>query len=219
LHRVLDFVLQYDLENGPLQEFRGAGIITESEFNLISSIPVNERLREAKRKYRLDVKGFRERLERNEYLSRLVEFMQQVTMAVGTIPGLMDSIDFKELMRSLSEAYGLNTDRIIIQNTPQDQAKEENVLLKVDRQVEVLPNDEHAAHLPMHYDALMQVQNESLINHIRNHVQLASQGGFPFPPVPPELEQLIYGMPIEEESGNEGIESAGQDAPEAAIIQ
>ena len=78
LTRVLDFVLQYDLENQPLQEFVAAGIIAESEFRMISAIPTHERLKEAKRRYRLDVRGFRERLERNEFLSRLSEYMQQI---------------------------------------------------------------------------------------------------------------------------------------------
>jgi hypothetical protein len=35
-----------------------------------------------------------------------------------------------------------------------------------------------------------------------SHIQVASQNGIPFPPVPPELEMLIYGPP-EEEIGNE----------------
>ena len=218
LGRVLDFVLQYDLENQPLQEFLNAGVIAESEFQMIQSIPVNERLREAKRKYRLSVKGFRERLERNEYLSRLVEFMQQTTMMVNTAPELRNSVDFKQLLKLLSEAYGLNSDKVITQNTPYDQAREENALLRIDRQVEVLPNDEHAAHLPMHYDVAMQAQTESVINHIRNHIQLASQGGVPFPPVPPELENLVYGAP-QEELGYESDQSGGAVMAPASTFQ
>ena len=214
LTRVLDFVLQYDLENQPLQEFVAAGIIAESEFRMISAIPTHERLKEAKRRYRLDVRGFRERLERNEFLSRLSEYMQQINMLVQISPEMKPSINFKKIIQMFSEAYGLSGDDILIQNSPYDEAREENAILRNDRQIEVMPNDEHAAHLPVHYDLAMQTQNEAIVNHIRNHIMNATQGQVGFPPVPPELEMLIYGPP----PGQEDQEGPQQGPPNAQSI-
>lgn len=206
LTRVLDFVLQYDLENGPLQEFVAAGIIAESEYRMISQIPRHERLKEAKRRYRLDVRGFRERLERNEFLSRLSEYMQQISMLIQIAPEMKNSLNFKKIIQMYSEAYGLSGDDILVQNSPYDAAREENHLLANDRQVEVIQNDEHAAHLPVHYDLAMQTQNEAIVNHIRNHIMNATQAQIGFPPVPPELEMLIYGPPpeVEQEGQSNG---------------
>ena len=226
LTRVLDFVLQYDLENQPLQEFVAAGIIAESEYRMISAIPTHERLKEAKRRYRLDVRGFRERLERNEFLSRLSEYMQQINMLVQISPEMKPSINFKKIIQMFSEAYGLSGDDILIQNSPHDAAREENSILRNDRQIEVMPNDEHGAHLPVHYDLLMQAQNEATINHVRNHIMNATQGGVGFPPVPPELELLIYGPPPEQEDGppqgqqdGQGNQSVGAPVPQPVTFQ
>lgn len=229
LTRVLDFVLQYDLENQPLQEFVAAGIIAESEFRMISAIPTHERLKEAKRRYRLDVRGFRERLERNEFLSRLSEYMQQINMLVQISPELKPSINFKKIIQMFSEAYGLSGDDILIQNNAYDTAREENAILRNDRQIEVMPNDEHAAHLPVHYDLAMQTQNEAIVNHIRNHIMNATQGQIGFPPVPPELEMLIYGPPpgSEDQEGQpqqgamngQGPQSIGAPVPQPVTFQ
>lgn len=202
LTRILDFILQYDLENQPLEEFAAAGIISESEKTMIASIPTHERLKEAKRRYRLDVRGFRERLERGQYLSRLSEYMQQIVMLVNVAPEMKDSLNFKNMIQKFSEAYGFSADDIVIANSPYDMAREENSFLSQDRQVEVVMNDEHAAHLPIHYDLALRTQNQALVTHIVSHIQIASQNGVPFPPVPPELEMLIYGPP-EQEMGNE----------------
>jgi hypothetical protein len=202
LVRILDYILQYDLENQPLEEFAAAGIISESEKTMIASIPTHERLKEAKRRYRLDVRGFRERLERGQYLTRLSEYMQQIIMLLGTAPEMKDSLNFKKIIQKFSEAYGFNADDIVIANSPYDLAREENSFLSNDRQVEVVMDDEHAAHLPIHYDLAMRTQNEAIITHVVNHIRVATENGVPFPPVPPELEMLIYGPP-EEEIGNE----------------
>lgn len=210
LIRVLDFVLQYDLENQPLEEFMNAGIISRSEHDMIQSIPTNERLREAKRRYRLDVRGFRERLERNEYLTRLSEYMQQVNMTMNVAPEVKGMFDFKEILRMFSEAYGLNTDKIIRQNSPSDVAMEENIFLADDRQIEVHQDDEHQQHLPVHYDSAMQNPTEATITHIVTHMQIAQQAGMPFPPPPPELENLIFGPP------EQGIEDEQQANPVGA---
>lgn len=202
LIRILDFILQYDLENQPLEEFAAAGIISESERTMIAAIPTHERLKEAKRRYRLDVRGFRERLERGQYLSRLSEYMQQIVMLVNVAPEMKDSLNFKNMIQKFSEAYGFSADDIVIANSPYDMAREENSFLSQDRQVEVVMNDEHAAHLPIHYDLALRTQNQALVTHIISHIQIASQNGVSFPPVPPELEMLIYGPP-EQEMGNE----------------
>lgn len=219
LVRILDFILQYDLENRPLEEFMAAGIISPSEHDFIASIPTHERLKEAKRRYRLDVRGFRERLERNEYLTRLSEYVQQIIMLCSVDPSISQMIDFKSIIQLFSEAFGLESDKIIKENSPADQANEENDFLKEDRQIEVIPNDDHTAHLPIHYDAILQgAQTEAILNHIRMHITYAQQGGVPFPPPPPELENLIFGPPIEEIGyENEGSGTGSEAQPRATM--
>lgn len=215
LIRVLDFVLQYDLENAALMEFAASGILTEPEVSLIQSIPKDERLRESKRKYKLSVKGFRERLQKNEFLSRLSEFMQQINSLINTNPAVIQMIDFKYLLKSFSEAYGVNTDKMIIGNNPADRAREENTMLEEDRMVEVFQQDEHVAHLPQHYELLMRAQNQAAITHIQQHVMIAAQNGLNFPPPPPELQGILFPEMMQEQQGL----PPGQQAPQGQLPQ
>jgi hypothetical protein len=216
LIRVLDFVLQYDLENAALREAAEAGLLTEAEVALIEGIPKNERIREAKRKYRLSVKGFRERLQKNEFLSRLSEFMQQINFLIQTNPAVSQMIDYKYLLKAFSEAYGVNTDKMIVNSNPADRAREENTFLEEDRMVEVFQQDEHAAHLPQHYEQLFRNQNEATVTHVREHLMVAMQNQVNVPPPPPELVGFIFPemqQQQEQPGGQPQVEGPPQEGP------
>lgn len=187
VRRVLDFVLQFDFEQPMLESLVQTGVLTESEAELVRSIPKAERLVEARRNYRVSVMGFRERLERNDFLSRLVEFVQQVNQ----IPESRDKVAWGELIEVFAKAFRLPVDRIVYHATPADKAREENHILANNQMVQVNPQDNHAAELQQHYQLAMSNPSEMVLSHIMMHMQIGQQSGQGFPPPPPQVAQML----------------------------
>jgi hypothetical protein len=195
--RVLDYVLQYDFERVALEELKSIGVITDTEYQLLVNIPPLERFNEIRRNYQIQIRGFREKLERNDFLSRLVEFVQQINV----MPAAQQKINWNELLTVLVEAYfkdRVNTDRLIVQNTPFDEGKEENAILRTGHFVSIGEADQHDQHLMAHYEELMSAPQEMIIAHARAHVAMLQQAGIEIPPPPPEIQELLFGLPEEQ---------------------
>jgi hypothetical protein len=206
LKRVLSMVLQYDFELPQLERLRAEGVITAPELEMLQSIPREERLRETYKSYRMSVKGFKEQINQVDFQARISEAMNQLMQ----IPAAQEKINWSEMIEVYMDAYRMPSRRIIRQETPRDQAREENALLAQNRLIQVLPEDVHADHLLEHYNLLMTNPTETAVAHVQGHIQ-GSGGQFPQPP--PEIAQIIGLAPPAAPPGA----APGQEAPTGPI--
>lgn len=191
LIRAIDaFAMQHYYSNQQLEALFAKDILTEDEYRLVSGLSDEERFNELRRPIKVDVKGFRDRLERDELLKRMNEAMTVVLRD----PNAGQFVDLREVFsRYFSLLFPTEVeDKIILRNTPQDKAREENNILRNGQSVTILPNDDHAAELPVHYAELLKApQNQAAFGHTFAHYQSLLQMGLQPPPPPRELEQLF----------------------------
>jgi hypothetical protein len=184
-------VLQYVFNPQVLEQLTKEGVLTESQKSFILAMSPIERFYEANKNYKLDVKGFRIVLERNEQLMRLGEFLQRLP---ALPPPAQQQINYRNLLIQMVEAYGFNAENLILSLTPQDRAREENQFI-LKQMVQPAEDDDDFAHLGVHYEVLMQNGPvETAMFHINEHVKRATLRGENIPPPPPEVAQML-GLP------------------------
>lgn len=192
VRRIDDFVLQHGFTNDNLELLASRGILQSSEYQLLSNMTQIERFQEVSGQFQLDVRGFGAAIERNKQLSRLNEMLSQLNMMD---PQAKMKLDWPRVITDVVEAYGFDGNAWLKQNTPQDKALEENSFLKINQFVAVWEQDEDKAHLPVHYQAMIEVgPAPALITHVKNHIDRLIQAGTPPPPPPPDIAQML-GLP------------------------
>lgn len=186
--KIIDYRLQYGFDKASLEDLRMLGILTENEYNLVAGIPAVERFNEIKKRYRIRVKGFRERLERQVFLRNVNEFLAQVSQLP---PGAQAQLEWKHLLQDITEAFGFDENRWITQSSPQDKAREENKVLINNQRVEVGVDDEDQMELGVHFDAYQKSPAQALLEHIQQHLMRIQERGEPMPQMPPEIAQVL----------------------------
>ena len=172
----------------PLAELAQKGVITESELSLISGISKVERFNELKRNFKVKVKGFRERLERQAFLRNVSDFLGQMQ---GMPPDVLMTVQWNNALEDIVEAFGFDQNRWIAQNTPQDKATEENKLLQNNQMVMNGEEDMDQQELPVHFNSLLQAPTEAQKRHIAGHLQRIKERGEPLPQIPPQVAQIL----------------------------
>jgi hypothetical protein len=211
LIQLLDsYCLQFALSDNNLSDLAFKGVLTDAEYQLLNGISEIDRFREIQRPVQVVIKGFRERIERNEFLSRIIE----VYNIISKDPNAPTILNMKEFYSYMLELFNLPTDRLVISDTPQDKAREENAILERGQSVSISEQDDHMLELPEHYAAAMRGGQPVVLQHILQHVQaIGAQGGQP-PMPPPEVEQMIQQM-----LGQDQEQIAGPEQQEPAMVQ
>lgn len=182
-------VLQYGFERPELDYLKERGIITESEYEFVLNMPRIKRYEELNKSVQVNIRGFRAVVEKNEMLRRATELLSVVTMN----PSLQDKLNYGEAIRQIVELYGFDADKWIVQNTQSDSAQEENALLILGRLVQVLPQDDHLAHIMKHYEGMLKSPNQAMLQHIQGHMQFLSEQNIPVP-IPPDPIAEYFGF-------------------------
>lgn len=204
VHKIFGLVLQYGLSRDNIELLAQKGVITEDERELILGISEIERFNEIQKKYRVQVKGFRERLERSDFLEKLNNMLASLAQMSPIMPQGTLNLDWRELIKQVVEAYGLDSDKLIPQNSPQDKAREENNLLANDQLISIGEQDMDAYELPVHYDQLLRLPNNSTLRHVIGHMIKMMNAGQQPPPPPPEIARIpeiqeLLGPPIDDQ--------------------
>ena len=197
LQWILGLILQFGLSNDNLISLQVKGVLSSDEINLIKNLPSNELFNEITRPYRIEVKGFKEVVRRNEYLSRLMELLQQVNMDQSAA----SLFQKKNLYSQIIMAMGLETADLMVQDSPQDKAREENQLLMRGQMVSNGQNDQDSLELPVHYELASQNPSQEVMAHISGHIRRMMQTGQQPPPPPPEIAEML-GLPPQMGSEN-----------------
>lgn len=192
--KISEIILQYGLEQDNLKQLAQEGVISEEEFTLLSNIPMEERYLECKRKLKIKVRGFRERIERIQRLGNSNDFL--MTLA-SFPPEVLAKINFNEALKEIVDLYGFNSDLWIFQNGPADKAKEENLLLQNNQFVSIGEADQHALELPAHYQAVLTNLTPALQTHIQHHIEALLSAGQPVPEMPPAVQEALGIAPAE----------------------
>ena len=187
---ILGMVIQFSLQSPVLEQLNVSGVLSESDMQLLKNIPATERFDELNRNIKIKINGFRERLERQEFLAKINELLQ----TIGMMPPGSTTLDWQELLKKVLHFYNFtedDIDDIIPLNSPQDKAREENVILGNQQFMSLGPQDNHAAELVIHYDGAMANPNDAYKQHIIAHIQAMQMQG-QAPPMPPkELEGFL----------------------------
>lgn len=196
LIRAIDaFAMQHFYSDNQLSSLLAKSILTDEEYRLVSGLSDEERFNELMHPIKVEVKGFRDRLERDELLKRMNEAMTVVLRD----PNAAQFVDMREVFsRYFSLLFPTEVeDDIILRNTPQDKAREENNILRNGQSVTILPNDDHAAELPVHYSEILKSpQNQAAFGHAMAHFQTMLQQGLQPPAPPKELEMMFNPGPM-----------------------
>jgi hypothetical protein len=185
--------IQFGFTSSNLKLLASKGILTEAEYGLIAGLSPYERFEEAMKSFKVEVRGFRAAIEREQYLARLGECTSQINQMP---PFVHQQIDWKYLVKEFATAYGLKGDKILRQANETDRAQEENFFLKNDQFVGTTPQDDDPQHLIQHYQAVLDAgANQSLGQHIMMHIQAAMGKGLQVPPPPPDVAGAL-GLPM-----------------------
>lgn len=188
IQKIVEYRLQYGLEKDSLENLKMNGVLNDAEFDLIADIPPIERYNEVQSNFKVSVKGFRERFERQTTLQNLNQFLAQV----GNLnPQVQAKIDWNNALEDIVDAHGFDGSRWLFQRTPQDKAAEENVLLLNEQQLTPGEQDEDAQELPIHFSGALQGGGPAMMQHIVAHLARLSQMGAPLPDVPPEVMSMM----------------------------
>jgi hypothetical protein len=182
-------VLQFALDEDNLDKLQARSVITESEMQLLRGMSTVERFQEATRNIKFEIRGFRAVIERDKFLARFAEFLSQLSRMP---PAAQERLDWGRVISDAVEAYGFNPEEWLRQNTPQDKAREENALLKLNQQVALWEGDDDVAHLPVHYELILQGGPiPAAIAHTRAHMQRCFMTKGDCPPPPQEIAELL----------------------------
>lgn len=188
VERLVDYVLQFGFQLDVLMDLKDSGVISETEFELVKGIPAIERFNELKRNYRVQIKGFRARLENQEFLKKINE---AISVLSRIPPEAIQKIQWPELLKQYFRAFGFDTDRLLSQNTPQDKAREENALLGNEQMLMIGENDDDAQELMAHYELLLRQPSQAAAAHVMAHIQRLQQMGGQVPPPPPQVAAML----------------------------
>lgn len=192
VEQVKELIIQFGFTQSNLQLLGSKGVLNEAEYQSIAGMPPQDRFEEAMKSMKVEVRGFRAALERDQYLSRLGECMQQI---IQMPPPVQQMIDWKYLVKEFATAYGLKADKLIRQEDEGDRAREENIFLQNGQMVGTTPNDDDPTHLTQHYGGFMTSgPNPAIAQHIMAHIHQATGKGLPVPPPPPEVAAAL-GLP------------------------
>jgi hypothetical protein len=191
-HAIAKIILQHGLDRENLEQLAQEGVISQEELTLLSDIPEIERYLECKRKLKIKIRGFRERIERIQRLGSSTDFLMSLS---SFPPDVLSKINFTEALKDIADLYGFDSNRWIYQNTPTDKAREENTLLLNNQFLSVGEGDQHNLELPVHYEAVMQGLTQSLEGHIQEHLQALLAAGQPVPEMPPEVQEALGMVP------------------------
>lgn len=213
--------IQFGFSASNLQLLASKGILSDAEYQMVAGMTPQERFEEAMKNMKVEIRGFRAAIERDQYLARLGECTQQINQMP---PDVQQMIDWKYLVKEFATAYGLKADKIIRMSDERDRAREENVFLMTGQMVMTTPNDDDPAHLPQHYMAFMNSGgNPAIAQHIMMHMQAAQGKGLPIPPPPPEVAGPL-GLPDpqtpdqrEQTNASRNIVPGGGGAPPGMI--
>lgn len=192
VERLVLLVIQFSFTNNNINLLASRGILSESERDIVINMTSFQRFEEAMKHIRVEVRGFRAAIEREQYLARLGEASQQINQMP---PHVHEMIDWREWLRAIFDGYSLPSSKLIRQRDERDRAREENVLLRDDQFVATLPKDDDGAHLGIHFEQLQKMGPvQSLIQHCQMHLRGAQTKGMNLPPPPPEIAQML-GLP------------------------
>lgn len=190
--RTDDIVLQHGFTNDNLELLASKGILNEAEYQLIANMSPTSRFVESQGHFKMEVRGFRAAMERDQFLQRSSELISQVNQMP---PRVQDKLQWDRVLRDLVDVFGFDANAWVRQNTPQDKAHEENALIVLNQFLQVAEDDDDAAHLPVHYQQLLEAGPvPAVVNHVMSHVQRMAQRGEPLPPPPPEVAEML-GLP------------------------
>lgn len=184
-------VMQWGFSDQEIENLYVKDVLTPAEYELIKGIPAIERFKELSRYVRVEVRGFRERMERDEYLQRMEEMMA----VAASDPESSMHLNKKELWaKYVAFMFPQELEeKFIIRDTPQDKAREEGNILLNGQNITIRPDDDHAAELPVHYqDLLKNPQNPATTAHVQAHMMAMMQQGQQPPPPPPELQEIMF---------------------------
>lgn len=197
------FVLQFGLEKENIELLGTKNVLSNAEYELLAGMNRIERFKQANQHMKIEIRGFRAVMQREKELRAMSEFLIQLPQFP---PQVLAKMQWDNILRDVVERHGIDGNRWIRQNTPFDKALEENSLLTNNQMVGILPDDEHAAHMPAHYQAILENgPNPALMSHVMGHLQMMQQQGQPIPPPPSEIAPLLGMMP----AGVEDRQNAG----------
>lgn len=194
IRKIVNYRLQFGFEKNALDDLRLQGVISEQEFQSIVNIPKIERYNEINKNYKIKVKGFRHRLERQVHLRNINDFLEKIATFP---PEVLQKLDFANMLKDIVEAYGFDQDRWLAQNTPHDAAYEENKILAENKPVGILEEEEHGIHVPVHVDAWLKKPTQALLQHIAMHLDVMARMGEPIPELPEEIMAALGITPEE----------------------
>ena len=193
-------ILQFGWSLDNLDMLNSKEVLTAAEYEMLKNIPEADRFRQATKQIKLKVRGFRALMDREKHLRSTAEMMSQL---VQLPPQAQEAIQWNDGVRELVTLHGLDGDKWIRENTPADSAREENLRLKRGQFMSVMPDDDHAAHLMQHYQALIEAGPvDVLVQHVKMHIANAAQMGGQIPPPPPEVSGML-GLPPPGEGPND----------------
>lgn len=166
--RVLQFGLS-EINNNP--ELRN--LLTEEELYEVGKLQAGSRLDILNHWYKFKIKGFSSAQDQSEQAMRDNELLQIINSG-GPLAQL---INLPEFMKQYFRNRGIKDTRaLLIQNSPLSIVATENEVLMSNRDVAVLPNDDHNFHLQQQ-GALAQspYATDALRNHVMMHQQMLQQ--------------------------------------------
>lgn len=192
VNRLKLLIIQFGFTDTNLGLLASRGILAQSEYELVAGMPSTDRFEEAMKSFKVEVKGFRAAIERDQYLSRVGEYMQQINMMP---PFVHEMLDWRTVLKDLTDAYGFKGDKWLRQRDERDRAREENVFLSGDQLVATTPQDDDAQHLGIHFEELMKTGPvQALVQHVQMQIHQGMAKGAQLPPPPPEVANML-GLP------------------------
>lgn len=195
IERTYGHILQFGFERNALDAYETEGVIGNDEYQYLLGFSREDRLKELSKKIRLNIKGFRDKMEKEQLMMRYNELL----LTISQNPEAIRKVDWDQVLRDGVELYNFDPDKWLIQNTPYDKAQEENNLLLVGHLISVLPDDDDNIHLGIHYEAFAQSPNDNFAQHIAMHIMGAQQKGMQPVMPPPEIAQML-GLDIDQDA-------------------
>lgn len=194
IDRLKNIVIQFGFTNDNLELLAARGVLTDAEHQVVSQMTTVERFMEATKSFKLEVKGVRAAIARDQAQRRATEWIQQMLQMPPPAQGI---IQWRNVIMDVTEFFGFDPKKWVRQVNDTDKAGEENQFLEQNQGVANGEQEDDAAHLPQHYEAVKRVGPvDALVNHIHGHLQRLQMNGQPIPPPPDDVASLL-GMPTQ----------------------
>lgn len=203
--RLKNIVIQFGFTDDNLELLAARGILTDAEHEVVSQMTAVERFMEATKSFKLEVKGVRAAVARDQSQRRASEWIQQMLQMPPQVQGI---IQWRNVIMDVTEFFGFDASKWVRQVNDVDKAGEENQFLEQDQGLALGQQENDAMHLPQHYEAVKRVGPlDSLVNHIHGHIQRLQMSGQPVPPPPDDVAPLL-GMPTQTEDMKSQMKAA-----------